>query len=141
MHAYEPRIETKAKFYSITHTYICSLSPVAKWASLRPDKVEPQQQQQQQQQHRGGRGAMTTTQRKIRCMRICQKLIYGLGLFFLVLLLLIQTVQCLRKYFQEPTFISTEIVRQNQAEFPALTFCPETGAYKLDVLQVGIYTG
>ena len=96
-----------------------------KWASFRQASDEKSAEKK-----------MTRTQRKIKCMRLCQKLIYGFGLVLLILILLIQTVQCLRKYYEEPTFISTEIVKQDKAEFPALTFCPEGGGYKLDVLQV-----
>ena len=34
-----------------------------------------------------------------------------------------------------PTYISSEIVAQKDAAFPALTVCPESGGYKEDVLQ------
>ncbi len=35
----------------------------------------------------------------------------------------------------EPTYMSSEILPQNQAEFPAMTVCPETKGYKEEVLQ------
>ena len=38
------------------------------------------------------------------------------------------------KFIQGPTYISSEIVAQNQAEFPAMTVCPESNGYKEDVL-------
>ena len=36
---------------------------------------------------------------------------------------------------QGPTYISSEIVPQKQAEFPAMTVCAETEKYKEDVLE------
>ena len=36
---------------------------------------------------------------------------------------------------QGPTYISSEIVPQKGAEFPAMTVCPESRKYKEDVLQ------
>ena len=36
---------------------------------------------------------------------------------------------------QDPTYISSEIVPQKQAEFPAMTVCAETEKYKEEVLQ------
>ena len=43
--------------------------------------------------------------------------------------------QCIQKFKQGPTYIETEFVSQNEAEFPALTICPETIRYKEDVLK------
>jgi len=40
------------------------------------------------------------------------------------------------RYLDIPTYISTRIVSQNAAEFPALTVCPDGTSYKEDVLQV-----
>jgi hypothetical protein len=34
-----------------------------------------------------------------------------------------------------PTYFSSDILIQEQAEFPAMTVCPLTNQYKLDVLQ------
>ena len=34
-----------------------------------------------------------------------------------------------------PTYISSDIVAQKDASFPAMTICPEGGGYKEDVLQ------
>ena len=36
---------------------------------------------------------------------------------------------------QGPTYISSAIVPQKEAEFPAMTVCPESRKYKVEVLQ------
>ena len=53
----------------------------------------------------------------------------------LVALLIIQVIRCFEKYFGYPTYVSTKIVHQASAEFPAITICPEKNGYKEDVLQ------
>ena len=53
----------------------------------------------------------------------------------LVALLTIQVIRCFEKYFGYPTYVSTKIVEQASAEFPAITICPEKNGYKEDVLQ------
>ncbi len=35
----------------------------------------------------------------------------------------------------EPTYMSSHIVPQREAEFPAMTICKNSGAYKSDVLE------
>ena len=45
-------------------------------------------------------------------------------------------VQCLIKYWEFPTYISSRIVDQGEADFPAITVCPPTKGYKSDVLMV-----
>ena len=74
-------------------------------------------------------------QRKVNCLKILQKTVYLLTLLVLLLLLFVQTAQCIHKYFQGPTYISTDIVDQSKAGFPALTICPESNGYKEQVLQ------
>ena len=44
-------------------------------------------------------------------------------------------IQCLVKYYDFPTYISSQIVDQDGADFPAITVCPQ-GGFKLDVLRV-----
>ena len=44
--------------------------------------------------------------------------------------------RCLIKYAEEPTYISSRIVDQWEADFPAITVCPEYNGLKEDVLQV-----
>ena len=47
-----------------------------------------------------------------------------------------QTIKCLIKYTDNPTYISTSYVKQWEANFPVITICPQwnTG-YKEDILQ------
>ncbi len=48
--------------------------------------------------------------------------------------------QCLEKFLAFPTYISSEVVDQSEAEFPALTVCPDPG-YRTDRLNaLGIKT-
>ena len=47
----------------------------------------------------------------------------------------LQVAQCLVKYSKGPTYISSKILDQKEATFPAMTICPENDGYKLDVLQ------
>ena len=44
--------------------------------------------------------------------------------------------RCLVKYAEDPTYISSQIVDQWEADFPAITICPKYNGLKLDVLQV-----
>lgn len=54
----------------------------------------------------------------------------------LAALLCVQTGRCVYKFAQVPTYLSTDVVAQNDSEFPAVTLCPEDDGYKADVLQV-----
>ena len=73
-------------------------------------------------------------ERKVSKLKFLQKGIYVVALFILILLLLVQTIQCVVKFAKGPTYISSEIVPQKEAGFPALTICPESNKYKEDVL-------
>jgi len=75
------------------------------------------------------------TEKKIVFLKIGQKFLYFFALILLVVILAFQTIQCVLKFMQGPTYISSEIVPQKEAEFPAMTVCPETEKYKLDVLE------
>ena len=44
--------------------------------------------------------------------------------------------QCLIKYWDFPTYISSQIEDQAVADFPAVTVCPQSNGLKLDVLKV-----
>ena len=74
-------------------------------------------------------------QRKIGRLKFLQKGIYVMALFILILLLLVQTIQCFVKFARGPTYISSEIVPQNEAGFPAMTICPETNKYNKTLLE------
>ena len=51
--------------------------------------------------------------------------IYGLAVFLLVALTLVQSGQIVFKYFQEPTYISSHYDRQGSAVIPSISVCPE----------------
>ena len=70
-------------------------------------------------------------------LRIARKGIQVVALLILIVILLIQTHKCLAKYLSDPTYMSTKIVEQRDAEFPAMTICADSGySYKEDVLKV-----
>lgn len=73
--------------------------------------------------------------RKIGRLKFLQKGIYVVALFVLILLLFLQTIQCFVKFARGPTYISSEIVPQNEAGFPAMTICPESSPYNETLLQ------
>ena len=59
---------------------------------------------------------------------------------FLVIILLIglhlaQVIRCFYKYFDYPTYVSTKIVKQAKAEFPAVTICPKSSGFKEEILR------
>ncbi len=75
-----------------------------------------------------------------KAVRAAKYLNKGLKFFvltFLVLVLLVQAIKCLTKFCEYPTFISTYIAKQQDAEFPVVTVCPRNTSYKKDVLRVG----
>ena len=74
--------------------------------------------------------------RRINRLRLFEKLVYVLVLAVLVIFLIVQTAQCLINFYNEPTYTETQIVKQNEAEFPAATFCAERNGVKADVLEV-----
>ena len=48
---------------------------------------------------------------------------------------------CFIKYFRKPTYMSTNMVPQNSANFPAMTFCPLPQGYKPEVLEANGING
>ncbi len=48
----------------------------------------------------------------------------------------LQVYQCMRFYFDGPTYFSSHVVPQTEAAFPAMTVCPEEKRYKQEVLEV-----
>ena len=51
--------------------------------------------------------------------------VYGLAVFLLVSLTLIQSGQIVYKYSQEPTYISSHYDRQGSAVIPSISICPD----------------
>ena len=79
-----------------------------------------------------------------RCETITRTKILKLSVYVLVMLFLrvILFILCLKsvlKYNEWPIYTETNIVNQNEARFPAMTFCPLTNGYKQDVLKVICY--
>ncbi|XP_040580132.1 uncharacterized protein [Lepeophtheirus salmonis] len=73
-------------------------------------------------------------EKKIWFLRMLKRFIYVFLLFGLTLILLLQSAQCLAKYLDHPTYMSSTIVDQTESEFPALTVCPNIKGYKPEVL-------
>ena len=74
--------------------------------------------------------------RSIKRLKMFQNLLYIMVVVILVVGLIAQIIQCLGKYFEKPTYTETQVVKQQEAEFPAFTFCGEGRSYKDEVLQV-----
>jgi hypothetical protein len=55
---------------------------------------------------------------------------------FLAIMFLAQGYKRIEYYLSKPTYISTSVVKQQEATFPTFTMCPEGGsAYKQEVLS------
>ena len=63
------------------------------------------------------------------------KILKSLVIILLIGLLGAQVIRCFYKYFDYPTYVSTKIVKQAKAEFPAVTICPKSSGYKEEVLR------
>jgi len=50
---------------------------------------------------------------------------------------ILQCAQLAIRYAESPTYMTTTVSPQSEVAFPAVTFCPENEAYKVDVLKVG----
>ena len=74
--------------------------------------------------------------RKIRCFKCLEKLVYTTVFITLVGLLIAQSTKCVMKYVEGPTFTEMKIAKQQEAEFAAVTLCPQNNGYRADVLQV-----
>ena len=65
-------------------------------------------------------------------------MLYYLVSFALVGLLLAAIINTLFKYNTWPIYTEVLVVPQNEAKYSAITMCPLSNGYKLDVLQVSI---
>ena len=72
----------------------------------------------------------------INCLKVTHNYIYFFILFLLNLLLLLQIYRCFDLFKRGHTYIETKVVPQTKVLFPAVTICPGTNGYKIDVLQV-----
>ncbi|XP_059079351.1 uncharacterized protein LOC131877632 isoform X2 [Tigriopus californicus] len=72
----------------------------------------------------------------IHALKVIQKSIFILTLGTLILLLLIQTGRCLWRYLEVPTYFASRVLPQSDADFPAITICPDVNdGYKELFLQ------
>ena len=67
--------------------------------------------------------------------KLCIQIVKIAFLLLLVSLLMIQVIRCIFKYVEVPTYVSSKILNQNKADFPAITVCPNDNGYKADVLK------
>ena len=65
-------------------------------------------------------------------------ILYYLVSFALIGLLLAAIINTLFQYNTWPIYTEVLVVPQNEAKFSAITMCPLSNGYKLDVLQVSI---
>ena len=62
--------------------------------------------------------------------------VYVLVMLILGIMLFVLCLKSILKYNEWPIYTETNIVNQNEARFPAMTFCPLSAGYKQDVLKV-----
>ena len=70
------------------------------------------------------------------CLQNFGKLWYWSWYLGLCVCLLLQSLVCVNKYNQEPTFVETIIVPQHKLTFPAISLCSGEAGYKSEVLEV-----
>ena len=66
--------------------------------------------------------------------------IYYFCLFVLCTVLVVQLQKAIRYYLSYPTYTKSHLVRQSDAEFPALSICSDSSSFKKTILQVRIRT-
>ena len=64
------------------------------------------------------------------------RLIYFFCLFVLCAILVVQLQKAIQYYLSYPTYTKSHLVRQSDAEFPALSICSDTSNFNEGVLQV-----
>ena len=73
---------------------------------------------------------------QITFVKILKIILYVLVMFMLGLVLFVLCLKSILKYNEWPIYTETNIVNQNQARVPAMTFCSLSKGYKEDVLKV-----
>ena len=73
---------------------------------------------------------------QMTAVKISKIMLYILVMFILGLVLFLLSLKSVLRYNEWPIYTETNIVNQNQARFPAMTFCPLSNGYKEDVLKV-----
>ncbi|XP_071746530.1 uncharacterized protein [Lepeophtheirus salmonis] len=74
-------------------------------------------------------------QERIHLLLLIKRTLYTLITITLGILLIVQVVQCIIKYINKPTYMSSKVVNQYNGEFPAISICPWDPYYKVDVLK------
>ena len=69
-------------------------------------------------------------------IKVSKVMLYILVMLILGLVLFLLSLKSVLRYNEWPIYTETNIVNQNQARFPAMTFCPLYHGYKKDVLKV-----
>ena len=72
----------------------------------------------------------------IKCLKIAHELTKLISFLLLMILFVISSVGILGQYFDRTTLMKTNVVSQNNALFPAITFCPVTAGYKNEIFRV-----
>ena len=75
-------------------------------------------------------------QEKIDWKTILKIIVYLLVMLLLGIILALLCLQSVVDYSHWPIYTETNVVPQNLAKFPAMTFCPYPHGYKKDVLKV-----
>jgi hypothetical protein len=68
--------------------------------------------------------------------KIVKLIFYVFVMLILAIILVLLCLKSILKYNEWPIYTETNIVGQNEARFPAMTFCPLSKGYKEDVLRV-----
>ena len=66
------------------------------------------------------------------------RLMYYFCLFVLCTVLVVQLQKAIQYFLSYPTYTKSHLVRQSEAEFPALSICSDTSNFNETVLQVKI---
>ena len=78
----------------------------------------------------------SNTSLNIKRLKIAHELIKLISFLILMILFVISSVGILGQYFDRTTSMKTNVVSQNNALFPAMTFCPVTAGYKNEIFRV-----
>ena len=73
---------------------------------------------------------------QMTAVKISKIMLYILVMFILGLVLFLLSLKSVLRYNEWPIYTETNIVNQNQARLPAMTFCPLSNGYKRNVLKV-----
>ena len=75
----------------------------------------------------------------IKYLKLANEIIKLISFLILMILFVISSVGILSQYFERTTLMKTNVVSQNNALFPAITFCPVTAGYKNEIFRVSTY--